>query len=75
MTWQLINARMKLSEEVGKTKKTAGKKVVVDKVRYEKVIEQAQAHAPENAREEIRKLYELIHDISVRIQSEIIGTS
>jgi hypothetical protein len=47
---------------------------VVNKERYEKVIQQVQSHAPEYAREEVRKLYNLIHDISVRIQQEIIGT-
>lgn len=73
MTWQLINARMKLSREVWENKKAAQIDVVVDKKRYEVVIAKAQSHAPVHAREEVRKLYNLIHDISVRIQKEIIN--
>jgi len=42
--------------------------------RYEAVIKKAQSYAPTYAREEIRKLYDLIHAISVKIQQEIIGT-
>ena len=53
-------------------KKAREQKVVIDRERYEVVIAQAQTHAPKYAREEIRKLYEIIHDISVRIQKEII---
>lgn len=45
---------------------------MVDDVRKEQVITQAQSQAPEYADKEIRKLYELIHAISVRIQNEII---
>lgn len=74
-TWQLINARMSLSREVWETKKAAKLAVVVDKVRYKVVITKAQSHAPGHAREEVRKLYEIIHDISVRIQNEIITQS
>lgn len=75
MTWQLINARMRFSEEVWARKKADRQKVVIDKERYEVVITRAQSHAPEYAREAVRKLYNLIHDISIRIQNEIIGTS
>lgn len=75
MTWQLINARMKLSEEVGARKKADWQKVIIDKARYEVVITRAQSFASVNAREEVRKLYNLIHDISVRIQQEIIDQS
>ena len=75
MTWQLINARMRLSEEVWETKKASWQKVVIDKERYAVVIARAQSYAPNYAREEVRKLYNLIHDISVRIQNEIIAQS
>lgn len=73
-TWSLINQRMVISKEVAESKKWTGK-VVVDEVRKEQVITQAQSQAPEYAHKEIRKLYDLIHAISVRIQQEIIGTS
>ncbi len=73
-TWALLNQRMALSREVWENKKATKLDVVVDKERYEVVIARAQSHAPEYAREEVRKLYNLIHDISVRIQQEIIGT-
>lgn len=71
-TWSLLNQRMSLSREVGESKKWTGR-VVVDDVRKEQVITQAQSQAPEYADKEIRKLYELIHAISVRIQNEIIS--
>lgn len=74
MTWQLINFRMWLSEKVWETKKASWQKVVIDMQRYEAVIKKAQSYAPTYAREEIRKLYDLIHAISVKIQQEIIGT-
>lgn len=70
-TWSLINQRMGISKEVAESKKWTGK-VVVDEVRKEQVITQAQSQAPKYAREEIWKLYELIHAISVRIQNKII---
>lgn len=73
-TWKLLNQRMTLSREVGETKKALWQKVVVDKVRYEEVIKQVQSYAPPETGEKIRTLYNLIHDISVRIQKEIIGT-
>ena len=67
-TWQLINARMKLSQEVIQAKKKEGRNAVLDTTRKQKVIDNAQSHASEYARDEVRKLYEIIHDISVRIQ-------
>ena len=73
-TWKLLNQRMNLSREVGETKKALWQKVVVDRVRYEEVIKKAQSYAPPETGEKIRTLYNLIHDISVRIQKEIIGT-
>ncbi len=74
MTWQLINARMRFSEEVWARKKADWLDVVIDLERFKVVIAKAQSHAPESAHEEVQKLYILIHDISVRIQQEIIGT-
>lgn len=74
-TWELLNARMNLSREVWETKKASWEKVVINRARYEVVIQQAQSYARPESKEEIRKLYNLIHDISVRIQQEIIGTS
>ena len=71
--WNLINQRMTFSREVWARKKVDWLGVVIDLKRYEKVIQQVQSHAPTYAQEEIRKLYVLIHDISVRIQQEIIS--
>lgn len=73
-TWVLLNQRMALSREVWERKKADWQEVVIDLERFKVVIEKAQSHAPESAHEEIWKLYVLIHDISVRIQKEIIGT-
>lgn len=72
MTWQLINARMGLSVEVWENKKWQGK-IVIDETRKQEVIQKAVTYAPEHAHKAIKELYELIHNISVRIQNEIIA--
>lgn len=75
MTWQLINARMELSKEVIQAKKKEGVSKVVNTTRKQQVITNAQSHAPEYGCEQIGKLYEIFHDISVRIQQAIIEDS
>lgn len=64
---------MKLSVEVWENKKWQGK-IVIDETRKQEVIQKAVSYAPKQAHEKVRKLYEIIHEVSVRIQNEIIDS-
>lgn len=72
LTWQYIAERLELSKDIGKTKKYMGIKNAIDEERKNVMIESRILWAPDTLRMQVKELYEILHDISVRIQSDIL---
>lgn len=71
MTWQLLENRMDIARKIGREKRRLRIENSVDEARKKSMIESRVKMAPQR-KEKIRALFTIIHDISVRIQNEII---
>jgi len=75
LTWQLLAKRFEISQQIGTYKKQMGFKNILDEARKNEMIESRILWAPNTLKRQVKKLYEIVHDISVRIQSEILENS
>jgi len=61
---------MQISVDIGRVKHSERRTTMVDEVRKDQIIQFRVEWAAEELKKSVGELYEIIHDISVRVQKE-----